>query len=100
MRETDSGIPVVDSASADPAKVKEAEGACESHRPLPPVSTEQHTAAKEFTACMRANGVPGFPDPDPRTAQHDMAELGLKDSPEGVSALTTCGNEGRSKTAG
>ncbi|WP_328620629.1 hypothetical protein [Streptomyces sp. NBC_00354] len=100
MKETDSEIPVVDSAKADPAKVKEAETACESRRSVPPVTPEQLAEAKELTACMRANGVANFPDPDPRTAQHDMEKLGLKESPEGWAALQKCGGRPKSSTPG
>lgn len=100
MKDTASGIPVVDSATADPAKVKEAERACESRRSIPQVTTEQLAAAKGFTACMRANGVPDFPDPDPQTAQHDIEKLDLKNSPKGSEALKKCGGEDKSKTAG
>lgn len=100
MKDTTSGIPVVDAAAADPAKVKEAERACDSRRSIPPASTEQLATAKELTACMRANGVPDFPDPDPRTGQHDIEKLDPKSSPQGASALKKCGGEDKSKTAG
>lgn len=100
MKETGSGIPVVDSDRADPAKVKEAEGACESRRSVPPVTAEQLAEAREFTACMRANGIAGFPDPDPRTARHDTEELDPKSSPEGFAALKKCGGGSKSVTAG
>ncbi|MCJ0868672.1 hypothetical protein [Streptomyces sp. AP-93] len=100
MKETDSGIPVVDSSKADLTKVKEAEAACESRRSVPPATPEELAAAKTFTACMRANGVANFPDPDPKTAQHDMEELGLKESPEGGNALKKCGGRPQSVTSG
>ncbi|MFD3936083.1 hypothetical protein ACFWSF_13835 [Streptomyces sp. NPDC058611] len=100
MKETDSGIPVVDSGRADPAKVREAEGACENRRSAPPVSAEQRAEAREFTACIRANGIAGFPDPDPWTARHDLEELDPKSSPEGFAALKKCGGTGTSVTAG
>ncbi|MBT2476704.1 hypothetical protein [Streptomyces sp. ISL-94] len=91
MKDTPSGIPVVDDSTADPAAVKEAERACESLVPVTPVTAEQHAEARDFTACMRANGIAEFPDPDPQTARHDMERLDLKGSPEGVAALTACG---------
>ncbi|MFD9410877.1 hypothetical protein ACFWBN_28170 [Streptomyces sp. NPDC059989] len=94
MKDTPSGIPVVDD-SADPDKVKEADRACESLVPVAPVSAEQHAEARDFTACMRANGIAEFPDPDPRTARHDYEHLDLKGSREGVDALQACGNRGR-----
>ncbi|MEV6682548.1 hypothetical protein AB0N09_37655 [Streptomyces erythrochromogenes] len=100
MKQTDSGIPIVDSSKADPAKVKEAESACGSRRSVPPVSSEEHAQAKAFTACMRANGIADFPDPDPKTAQHDMEKLRLKESPEGFAALQKCGGRPQSLTGG
>ncbi|MGW1770756.1 hypothetical protein [Streptomyces sp. NPDC002104] len=100
MKETDSNIPVVDSSKADPAKVKEAEVACESRRSVPAATAEELAQAKAFTACMRASGVADFPDPDPRTAEHRMEELGLKDSPQGAAALKKCGGRPQSVTSG
>lgn len=100
MKETDSGIPIVDSSKADPAKVKEAESACDSRRSVPPVTPEQLAEAKKLTACMRSNGVADFPDPDPKTAEHDMEKLRLKESPEGFAALQKCGGKGGSLTGG
>ncbi|MET9962961.1 hypothetical protein ABZ128_28505 [Streptomyces sp. NPDC006326] len=100
MKQTDSGIPVVDSGKADPAKVKEAEAACDSRRSVPPVTPEQLAEAGKYTACMRANGVPDFPDPDPKTARHDMERLGLKESADGKAALTKCGGKPSSSTTG
>lgn len=100
MKETDSDIPVVDSTKADPAKVKEAETACDSRRSIPPVTAGQMAEAKAYTECMRANGVANFPDPDPRTGQHAIEELGLKDSPQGMAALKKCGDKGRAVNPG
>ncbi|MFD9518875.1 hypothetical protein [Streptomyces sp. NPDC059979] len=100
MKQTDSGIPIVDSGKADPAKVKEAESACASRRSVPPVTPEQLAEAKALTACMRANGVADFPEPDPKTAEHDMEKLRLKESPEGFAALQKCGGRPQSLTGG
>lgn len=90
MEETSSGIPVVDSEKADPAKVKEAEAACEIHRPVHPVAPETLVEARELTVCMRENGIASFPDPDPETGRHDVEGLGLKESPEGYAAMKKC----------
>ncbi|MFD9307210.1 hypothetical protein ACFWCB_31840 [Streptomyces sp. NPDC060048] len=91
MRDTGSGVRVVDESAADPAKVREAERSCESHRVVPPVGDEQMAQAVKFTACMRENGFPDFPDPDPRTARHDMGEVDVKGSAQGPAALQKCG---------
>lgn len=100
MKQTGSGIPVVDLSKADPVKVKEAEVACDSRRSVPAVTAQQLADAQAYTACMRAEGVADFPDPDPKTAQHDMEKLGLKESPEGLDALKKCGGRPQSVTSG
>ncbi|MBT2450211.1 hypothetical protein J7F03_24670 [Streptomyces sp. ISL-43] len=91
MRDTGSGVRVVDEAKADPAKVQEAERSCEGQRVLPSIGAEQLAKARKFTECMRANGFPDFPDPDPRTAQHDLGKVDIKDSAQGPAALQKCG---------
>ncbi|MFD7258548.1 hypothetical protein [Streptomyces sp. NPDC059874] len=100
MKETDSGIPIVDSSKADPVKVKEAESACDSRRSVPPATPEQLAEAKALTACMRANGVPNFPDPDPKTADHDTEKLRLKESAEGSAAMKKCSTPDKSSNPG
>ncbi|MFD5146821.1 hypothetical protein [Streptomyces sp. NPDC058401] len=80
----------MDEARADPAEVKEAEVACASRSPLPPVTEKQRADAKAFTVCMRDHGVADFPDPDPKTAEHHFESLGLKESPAGRAALENC----------
>ncbi|MEU9303936.1 hypothetical protein [Streptomyces sp. NPDC048269] len=90
----------MDDSKADPAQRKAAERACESRRAVPPATSEQLAEARAFTACMRANGVPAFPDPDPQNARHETEGFDLKSSPEGRAALKKCGGEDKSKTAG
>ncbi|MFG2236104.1 hypothetical protein ACGFNX_39980 [Streptomyces sp. NPDC048723] len=100
MKETDSGIPIVDSGKADPVKVREAESACDSRRSVPPATPEQLAEAKALTACMRANGVANFPDPDPKTADHDIEKLRLKESAEGFAAMQKCSTPDKSSNPG
>ncbi|MFJ4781496.1 hypothetical protein [Streptomyces sp. NPDC088762] len=80
----------MDDSQADPEKIREAEEACQSLVPEKPVTPEQHTAAAEFTACMRANGIAEFPDPDPKTARHDYERLGVKGTTQGDAAMKAC----------
>ncbi|MFZ4271246.1 hypothetical protein ACOZFM_00885 [Streptomyces arboris] len=91
MRDTGSGVPVVDEAKADPAEVERAENACADKLAVPDADAEALALAREFTQCMRENGVEDFPDPNPRTGAHDGVEgLGLKGSPEGMAAMKKC----------
>ncbi|MFE0701935.1 hypothetical protein [Streptomyces sp. NPDC058872] len=100
MTDSDSGVPVVDTARADPAEVKEAETACADELAIPEAGAEELAEARELTACMRRNGIAEFPDPDPKTGDHDLESIRLKGSPEAVAAMKKCGLEDRSKTDG
>ncbi|MFJ8858476.1 hypothetical protein ACIRD8_08560 [Streptomyces sp. NPDC102451] len=91
MRDTGSGVPVVDEAKADPAEVKEAEAACADKLVVPDASPEELAVAQAFTDCMREHGVEDFPDPNPTTGDHDgLEKLDLKTSPEAVAATKAC----------
>ncbi|MFB6620205.1 hypothetical protein ACFCV9_39315 [Streptomyces sp. NPDC056367] len=93
VRGSADGIPLVDWDNADPAKAKDAKAACDSRLPVHPLDPAVLAQAQQFTACMRAEGFADFPDPDPRTGDHEGAieGLGLKESPEGFAALKKCG---------
>ncbi len=81
---TDYGAPRVDKSKP---WNEEAHKACESMlppRPTPdPVAPEELAAAQKEAACLRAEGVSWYPDPDPVTAEIDQA----KGTPEQWSAL-------------
>ncbi|MCX5405336.1 hypothetical protein OHA37_15750 [Streptomyces sp. NBC_00335] len=89
MKDTPSGIQVVDPAKADPAKVRAAETACAAKRVQPQADAATLAKAKEFTACMRANGARDFPDPDPVTGDSGV-DAGLKTDPKAAAALLKC----------
>lgn len=65
------GLSIPGSVSASPA-FKTAQQACAKLAPggegdsggAAPVTSQQHREIVQFAACMRAHGVPGFPDPD------------------------------------
>ncbi|MGY5060888.1 hypothetical protein ACWDFR_43735 [Streptomyces sp. 900105755] len=96
---TDSGHLRVDkdkAAAAGAAKQQAAEDKCRSKLPgstQPKASADVVEAARKITACFRENGVPEYPDPDPRTAEiklsdelaakvkRDFAEVAAKCSP-------------------
>lgn len=92
MKDTPSGVQVVDPAKADPAKVREAETACAAKRVQPPVDAATLAKAKEFAACMRANGAADFPDPDPVTGDSGV-DAGLKTDPKAAAALRACADK-------
>ncbi|MFE2555120.1 hypothetical protein ACFXGT_03660 [Streptomyces sp. NPDC059352] len=100
MKDSGSGIPVVDSAKADAAAVKKAETACAAKLDIPDADAKELAAARELTACMRRNGITRFPDPDPKTGDHDVESIGMKESPEAMAALKKCGVEDPTKTDG
>ncbi|WP_411071346.1 hypothetical protein [Streptomyces sp. cmx-4-25] len=100
MKDSGSGVPVVDAARADAAKVKRAERACADELVVPDAGAEELAEARELTACMRRNGVARFPDPDPKTGDHDLEAIGLKDSPDALAALKKCGVEDPTRTDG
>ncbi|WP_162688674.1 MULTISPECIES: hypothetical protein [unclassified Streptomyces] len=100
MRDTGSGVRVVDESKADPAKVQKAERACESRRAVPTAGPEQLSKARKFTECMRAKGFPDFPDPDPRTGRHDLGGMDLKGSAKDPAALQECGGTPGGKVTG
>ncbi|MFG2994047.1 hypothetical protein ACGFZK_32935 [Streptomyces sp. NPDC048257] len=81
---TDYGAPRVDKTKP---WNEAAHKACESMlppRPKPdPVAPEQLAAAQKEAACLRAEGVSWYPDPDPVTAEIDQT----KGTPEQWSAL-------------
>ncbi|MGW0394599.1 hypothetical protein ACWDYJ_27670 [Streptomyces sp. NPDC003042] len=81
---TDSGMPREDKSKT---WNEEAHKACESqlppHRKPDPASSEQLAAAQQEAACLRAEGVSWYPDPDPVTAEIDQT----KGTPEQWSSL-------------
>jgi hypothetical protein len=81
----------------DPAKISAAAQACRALRPGSGDATEAPTADLEanrrYAACVRAHGVPEFPDPDPRTGDFTMDdELAkrIKEHPATAAALAAC----------
>ena len=96
---TDSGHLRVDkdkAAAAGAAKQQAAEDKCRSKLPgttQGPASADALDAARKITACFRKNGVPEYPDPDPKTAEikltdelvakvkRDFADVAAKCSP-------------------
>ena len=52
-------------------------------------SRQQQSAALKIAACIRANGVPDFPDPDPNGPIIDTNRIPSAASPGGMSAVHT-----------
>jgi hypothetical protein len=61
------GIEINSSSGLDPnsPQFQTAQEACHKYMPgpSPAQQAQQHQSALKFAACMRANGVPNFPDP-------------------------------------
>jgi len=59
-------------------------------------SSQQQQAALKFAQCIRANGVPDFPDPIPNGPLVDTNRIPSSNSPSGMSilnaAMRKCGN--------
>ncbi|WP_448318758.1 hypothetical protein [Streptomyces sp. CO7] len=100
MRDTDSGVPVVDTAKADPEKVQQGEKACADKLEIPAADAKELAEARELTACMRRKGIADFPDPDPSTGDHALEELDVKSDPEAATALKECGLKDDTPTDG
>lgn len=58
-------------------------------------STDQQATALRFAQCIRENGVPDFPDPEPDGPMIDTRRIPSTDEPGGMAALNaamhTCG---------
>ncbi|MFJ1863862.1 hypothetical protein ACIOD1_04460 [Streptomyces sp. NPDC088097] len=82
---TDSGAPRVDK-DRPVENLAQARKACESKLPPRPGASqappEQVAAARAESACLRAEGVAWYPDPDPVTAQVDDRSLTTEQSVE------------------
>lgn len=84
-------------ATGVPESVKRAaRQACQSivaNLPGPSISGGPQNIPKElaFAKCMRAHGLPNFPDPDPATGQFNLAGAGIDpQSPTAQQAAKTC----------
>jgi hypothetical protein len=92
---------VVNGSSLDPnaPAFNRAISACKDLEPAgfmgPKVTPQQMTARLKFARCIRANGVPDFPDPTPNGPLVDTKRIPSSNSPSGMSALNaamhTCG---------
>jgi hypothetical protein len=66
---TDGKMSITIPKGTDPKKMEAAQEACKQYAPNggepPKMSAEDLQRARDMAKCMRANGVPNFPDPDP-----------------------------------
>lgn len=66
-----------DDPANDGAKQMRAQEACKGLLPkeeAPEATEEQLAAAREFSACVRAQGIKDYPDPDPKTGDTPLSE--------------------------
>ena len=84
---------VVNGSSLDPnaPAFKQAIGACKSLEPAgftgAKVTPQEAAARLKFARCIRANGVPDFPDPSPNGPLVDTNRIPSASQPGGMSAL-------------
>jgi hypothetical protein len=66
---TDGKMSITIPKGTDPKKMEAAQEACKQYAPNggepPKMTPEDLQRARDMAKCMRANGVPNFPDPDP-----------------------------------
>jgi len=91
-----NGALVVDGVSFSGPAVKHAETACKQYLPPsgppPSLSAAQYRQALRFSECMRANGVPSFPDPPSSAPAQGGGQRTIpgSDSPAFAKASETC----------
>jgi hypothetical protein len=66
----------------------------------PQVSTQQMQKLLAVSGCMRAHGVPNFPDPDPITGEIAVPAGIDRNSPQVVAALRACSSLGQAAGLG
>lgn len=80
LEDRDDGKYRLDKDQNSDAEIKAGEKQCADLQPeQQPVSDATLEKARAFSACMRENGVPDFPDPNPTTGDLDVDAEKLKD---------------------
>lgn len=94
---TEEGLPQIDKRRTPVEKVEAALRKCRAYLPTsdaaPPISPADLAARQRHAACVRAHGVPDYPDPDSQTGEPKMSdELAgrLKNDPKLPTALEEC----------
>jgi hypothetical protein len=94
---TEEGLPQIDKRRTPAERVGIALERCRAYLPTadapPALSPADLEARRRHSECVRAKGVPDYPDPDPRTGEPAMSdELSrrVKDDPELQPALEAC----------
>ena len=94
VENSDGSLTAENKTFAGPA-LRSAERACKAY--LPPagfaarLSAEQQRQALAFARCMRANGIPSFPDPPGSSpTQGGQQTIPVPDSPAFLKAQTVC----------
>jgi hypothetical protein len=99
MKETSEGTAEVDKEKTSIEKIVSATEKCRSLQPAasapPRLSPEDIDKRGEYAACLRENGLPAYPDPDPRTGESRLSEdlaRRIKTDAEAQRALEACRN--------
>jgi len=94
---TGEGLPQVDKARTPVDTVSSATEACRAQLPsggeVEQPDPDEIEARQRYAECIRENGVPAYPDPDPRTGDPGISEeldRQLKDDPTLAEATRVC----------
>lgn len=97
MKESSEGVPEVDKEKTSIEKVMSATEKCRTLQPAasapPRLSPEDIDKRGEYAACLRENGLPAYPDPDPQTGESELSEdlaRRIKTDPKARKALEAC----------
>lgn len=84
-------------------EIKAAEKKCAALLPDPrPVADAALQESRELSACMRENGFPDYPDPDPQTGDVELSQEAMekfKHDPDALAARKKCTPRGTSSQA-
>ncbi|WP_338697480.1 hypothetical protein V2W30_16915 [Streptomyces sp. Q6] len=107
---TSEGVRQVDKDHVSAATLKGAEQKCVDKLPATAggggdgaVSAQRLAKARKASACVRGEGFPDYPDPDPKTGEIPVTEdlaKSLKGDPKLVAALQKCGGKSGSNGGG
>ena len=99
IRAAKAQITQISESEASSRRFQAAQRACEKYapqgRPLKQVSRQEIQKLLAVSRCMRAHGVPNFPDPNPTTGDYATPAAIDKNSPQVHAALRACSSLGR-----
>ncbi|CAL9426960.1 hypothetical protein [Streptomyces sp. enrichment culture] len=99
MKENSEGVAEVDKEKTSIEKIESGTEKCRSLQPAasapPRLAPEDLDRRGAYAACLRENGLPAYPDPDPETGESQLSEdlaRRIKTDPQAQKALEACRN--------